>query len=122
MIRNIQSGDYAFPVRIVAFNPSEGWSRDATTDIADLVAQRAVDTDAEITSALQAFIAANASRAFDVQPSLPPMGAALLQFQTRNANFCCVEIFILLSSTHPGSKVCIISYFDPGAGFIAPSF
>jgi hypothetical protein len=61
VIRLILSGEYTYPVRIVAFNPGEGWSRDATSDVADAVAQRAVDTDSELSPALQAFITANSS-------------------------------------------------------------
>jgi hypothetical protein len=58
------SGQYAYPARIVSFNAVEGWSQDATSDVANALAQRAADTDAEISSALQAFIAANATRRF----------------------------------------------------------
>jgi hypothetical protein len=49
-------------LRIVAFNAIEGWSRDATADIADELAQRAADEEAEISTALRAFIDANATR------------------------------------------------------------
>jgi hypothetical protein len=35
MIRNLLEGQYANPVRIVAFNTAEGWSRDVTLDVAD---------------------------------------------------------------------------------------
>ncbi|QHP70007.1 hypothetical protein EI171_23550 [Bradyrhizobium sp. LCT2] len=75
VLRDLLSGQYAYPVRIVCFNPGEGWSRDATSDVADALAQRAIDTDAEVTSALQNFIAANATRRFDVQLALPLPGA-----------------------------------------------
>jgi hypothetical protein len=34
VIRRLVEGQYNNPVRIVAFNTSEGWSRDATEDIA----------------------------------------------------------------------------------------
>ncbi|MBR1068875.1 hypothetical protein ABIF65_011843 [Bradyrhizobium japonicum] len=76
ILRDLLSGQYAYPVRIVCFNPGEGWSRDATSDVADALAQRATDTDAEVTSALQDFIAANANRRFDAQLALPLPGAA----------------------------------------------
>lgn len=71
VIRHILSGDYAYPVRIVAFNAAEGWSRDATADVALEVALRVAKTGAEISPALQDFITANASRPFDAQLSLP---------------------------------------------------
>jgi hypothetical protein len=54
----------------------ERWSRDATSDVADAVAQRAIDTDAEVSPALQAFIAENSTKAFDLHLSLPLHGAA----------------------------------------------
>jgi len=74
VIQQIISGDYSYPVRIVAFNAVEGWSRDATADVADAVAQRAIDTDAEVSQSLRAFIAENSTKAFDLQLSLPLLG------------------------------------------------
>ncbi|WP_441259700.1 hypothetical protein AB7008_25290 [Bradyrhizobium sp. 521_C7_N1_3] len=71
VLQNLLSGQYAYPVRIVSFNPVEGASRDATSEVADALAQRAADTDAEVSSALQDFIAANATRRFDMQLALP---------------------------------------------------
>ncbi|MCP1763672.1 hypothetical protein ABIF64_008492 [Bradyrhizobium japonicum] len=71
VLQNLLSGQYTYPVRIVSFNPVEGWSRDATSDVADALAQRAADTDAEVPSALQDFIVANATRGFDMQLALP---------------------------------------------------
>jgi len=65
------TGQYAYPVRIVCFNAGERWSRDATSDVADALAQRAIDTDADVSAALQDFIAANATRRFDLQLALP---------------------------------------------------
>ncbi|MET4152548.1 hypothetical protein ABIC08_006870 [Bradyrhizobium sp. RT9b] len=61
ILQNLLSGQYAYPVRIVSFNAVEGWSRDATTEVADALAQRATDTDAEVSSALQAFTPQGAS-------------------------------------------------------------
>jgi hypothetical protein len=59
VLQDILSGQYAYPLRIVCFNAIEGWSRNATSDIADALAERAANTDAEITPALQDFIQAN---------------------------------------------------------------
>jgi hypothetical protein len=75
VIRLILSGEYTYPVRIVAFNAIEGWSRDATSDIADAVAQRSVNTNVEVSVALEAFVAENSTKAFDLQLSLPLRGA-----------------------------------------------
>jgi hypothetical protein len=35
VIRGLLEGQYANPVRVIAFNAAEGWSRDVTDDIAD---------------------------------------------------------------------------------------
>jgi hypothetical protein len=51
VVQNLLSGQFAYPLRIVSFNPVEGWSRDATSDVADALAQRVADTDAEICTA-----------------------------------------------------------------------
>ncbi len=45
MVRNLLEGQYENPVRIVAFNTAEGWSRDVTTDIADELRRRYVEFD-----------------------------------------------------------------------------
>ncbi|MET4484156.1 hypothetical protein ABIB66_008727 [Bradyrhizobium sp. F1.13.3] len=76
MLQGLLSGQYVHPVRIVCFNAIEGWSRDATSDVADGLARRAVDTDDDKSAALQAFIATNATRRCDVQLALPLKGAA----------------------------------------------
>ena len=40
IVSKIISGKYSNPVRVVAFNISEGWSRDVTEDIAEAVLGR----------------------------------------------------------------------------------
>jgi hypothetical protein len=40
IIDNILTGQYSRPIRVVAFNATEGWSRDVTGDIADKVLKR----------------------------------------------------------------------------------
>lgn len=61
IIRDLLSGQYAYPVRIVAFSAIEGLSRDATSEVADELADRVKPGTAP---ALQAFIEANATRPF----------------------------------------------------------
>ena len=39
-VSNIINGEYSHPVRVVAFNISEGWSRDVTEEIAKAVIER----------------------------------------------------------------------------------
>ena len=40
IVSKIISGEYSNPVRVVAFNIAEGWSRDVTEDIAQAVIER----------------------------------------------------------------------------------
>ena len=40
LIRDLVEGQYRHPIRIVAFNITEGWSRQVTTDIADELRRR----------------------------------------------------------------------------------
>jgi len=76
VLRDLISGQYAFPVRIVVFNAAEGWSRDATEDIADALAERAAPERLDLSPALEAFIQANATQPFAVQLALPLRGTA----------------------------------------------
>jgi len=75
VLRDLISGQYAYPVRIATFNAIEGWSRDATGEVADELGERAAG-NIEITPALRAFIEANATRPFAVQLALPLRGVA----------------------------------------------
>src|SRR6516165_11640872 len=43
LIRDLVEGQYSHPVRIVAFNTAEGWSRDVTMDIAEELRRRYVE-------------------------------------------------------------------------------
>ena len=43
LIRDLVEGQYKNPVRIVAFNTAEGWSRDVTVDIADELRRRSFE-------------------------------------------------------------------------------
>lgn len=71
IIRDILSGNYAYPIRIVAFNAIEGRSRDATSDLADELAQRVGSQGLEVSPALRAFINANSTRSLEEQLALP---------------------------------------------------
>jgi hypothetical protein len=41
IIKNILTGQYSHPVRVVVFNTAEGWARDVTEDIAQAVLTKA---------------------------------------------------------------------------------
>jgi hypothetical protein len=40
LVRDLMSSQYSHPVRIVAFNTAEGWSRDVTDEIAEELRHR----------------------------------------------------------------------------------
>ena len=58
LIRDVLAGEYNHPVRIVAFNTTEGWSRDVTVEIADELRRRFAEFD-EIPDSVLAFTEAN---------------------------------------------------------------
>jgi hypothetical protein len=45
LIRNLLDDQYTRPTRIIAFNTTEGWSRDVTLDIADELRRRFAEHD-----------------------------------------------------------------------------
>ena len=53
LIRNLLSGEYSNPVRIIAFNILGGWSRDVTVEIADEVRLLWAESDVVPNSILQ---------------------------------------------------------------------
>jgi len=61
----------------VCFNPAEGWSLDATSDVADAFAQLAADTSADVSGRLAGFSSPPMpADAPTVQLTLPLRGAA----------------------------------------------
>ena len=61
LILNLLSGEYKNPVRIVAFNTAERWSRDVTVAIADELRRRYVEYD-ELPETVLEFLEANQRR------------------------------------------------------------
>jgi hypothetical protein len=74
LINDLLTGQYDQPLRVVAFNPAEGWSRDASEEIAEELARRAGEEGREISEALQWFIESHIARAIGVQLALPLRG------------------------------------------------
>jgi hypothetical protein len=56
LIRNLVEGQYNNPVRIVAFNTSEGWSRDVTEEIAREIKESSEKKGEELSPGLRDFI------------------------------------------------------------------
>ena len=61
LIRNLLDGQYENPVRVVAFNTTEGWSRDVTVDIADELRRCYVEYD-DVPETVLAFMKATTNR------------------------------------------------------------
>ena len=61
LVRDLVEDQYENPVRVVAFNTAEGWSRDVTIDIADELRRRYVEFG-EVSEAVLAFMEANQRR------------------------------------------------------------
>jgi hypothetical protein len=61
LVRNLLDGQYENPVRIVAFNTAEGWSRDVTVDIADELRRRYAEYD-EVPESVLTFMEAAINR------------------------------------------------------------
>jgi len=53
VIDRLLAGEFNNPVRTIAFNTADGWSRDVTADIADEVRRRFVQMDNVTDSVLQ---------------------------------------------------------------------
>ena len=58
LIRDLVEDQYSRPIRIVAFNTAEGWSRDVTVDIADELRRRYVEFG-EVPNSVLDFMEAN---------------------------------------------------------------
>jgi hypothetical protein len=56
IVRNMISGEYEDPLRVVAFNTVEGWSRDVSEEIAYDVPDRAYDPDTTLSAGAKRFI------------------------------------------------------------------
>jgi hypothetical protein len=56
IVRKMISGEYSHPLRVVAFNTVEGWSRDVSEEIANDVLDRAYDADTTLSADAKRFI------------------------------------------------------------------
>jgi hypothetical protein len=71
LIRHLMEGQCSNPVRVVAFNTAEGWSRDVSDDVADELRQRCADRGEMPSSRLEFLQRCNTGR--PVQLALPIM-------------------------------------------------
>jgi hypothetical protein len=56
VIRDLFHGQYSDPVRVVAFNTAQGWSRDVSEEIANELAKRLANERDEVPLELEAFL------------------------------------------------------------------
>ena len=71
LIDDLLTGQYGEVVRIVAFNPVEGWSRDASEDIASALEQHITAEGREVAEGLRDFIEGQLGRKVGTQLTLP---------------------------------------------------
>ena len=67
LINDLLHGQYDAVVRVVAFNPHEGWSRDASEDVARELERRIANSECEISEGLKDFIEGQLGRKMGVQ-------------------------------------------------------
>ena len=77
LLRDLLSGQYNSPVRIIAFNAEEGWCRDVSADLADELAQRCADEGREIPASIETFVEQHGKVRWNVQLPLPLPAASL---------------------------------------------
>ncbi|WP_439400491.1 hypothetical protein ACRQ5Q_44135 (plasmid) [Bradyrhizobium sp. PMVTL-01] len=70
LISDLLTGQYDRVLRVVALNPVEGWSRDASEDIARELERRVAAEGHEISEALKDFIESQLGRSIGVQLAL----------------------------------------------------
>ena len=63
-LHDLSTGQYNDPIRVIAFNMSEGWSRDVSHEFAEGLQRRADLDRVDLTGTLKEFAAAGAT-AFD---------------------------------------------------------
>ena len=62
LISDLLTGQYDHPLRGVAFNPLEGWSRDASEDVANALEQHIATEGREVSAAMRDFIEGQTGR------------------------------------------------------------
>lgn len=71
VVDDLLNGQFNQPLRVVAFNAGEGWSRDASEEIAEELERQALKRGDDIAPALQDFIDGHLGRAVGMQLALP---------------------------------------------------
>ena len=56
LVEDLLEGQYSNPVRIVAFNTAEGWSRDVSEEVAQMLLLRSAEQSHDLASSVQEFV------------------------------------------------------------------
>ena len=56
LIGDLLEDQYSNPVRIVAFNTAQGWSRDVSEEVAQILSQRCAEQRRDLVSLVQEFV------------------------------------------------------------------
>ena len=56
LLRHLLEGQYSNPIRIVAFNTAEGWSRDVSEEVVQMLRQRCAEQRRDLVSSVQEFV------------------------------------------------------------------
>ena len=56
LIEDLLEDQYSNPVRIVAFNTAEGWSRDVSEEVAQILSQCCAEQRRDLVSSVQEFV------------------------------------------------------------------
>jgi hypothetical protein len=62
VFRDLLSGQYSNPARIVSFNTAEGWSRDVSSEVAEDLQQRCDLENKVLPESLKAFVESHAKK------------------------------------------------------------
>ncbi len=81
IIRDILSGEYDRPLRVLALNPAEGWSRDVSHDVAQAVAMAAETLGSELTDGTRTFLEEQLDRPMHVQQAKESQSNAVERYQ-----------------------------------------
>lgn len=73
LIDDLLTGQYGQVLRIIAFNPIEGWSRDASEDIANALDEHIAAERRDVSEELRDFIEGLLGRRMGAQLALPLM-------------------------------------------------
>ena len=56
VITNLLDGRFSNPISVVAFNTAEGWSRDVSEEVAQILTQRCAEQRRDLVSSVQEFV------------------------------------------------------------------